>query len=133
MKRKPSKRTLKNRQKRLWAHEAENGFGGINSNVVTLGDITSFGNDSTLYYVQESEPFTVEYTINFGDTITISGFDIAGKKEKHGKNLKKVHPARRNYEKKKVRETAVFSIGGQSVTMTKVGHSTWTYYGDDIA
>ena len=116
MKQKPSKRTLKNRQDRKWLHEANNGW----HNVITLGDIDA---DTTFYYDSSS----VTWTFPEGTVITVdSALDAFGTEVRYGKNPKKVHPARRNKEKKKTRTEAKISSGGATATIVKIDSDTWT-------
>ncbi len=128
MKRKPSKRTLHNRYKRKYIHEAKY------SNIVTLGDVA----DGDTLYFDQSAPFTVEATFTFpqsGAYITVKDMclDNWGTKVRYGKNPKKVHPARRNKEKKKTRVEARISAGGSTATIVKVDKDTWMIDGDNIS
>ena len=117
MKQKPSKRTLKNRQDRKWLHDANNGW----HNVITLGDINA---DTTLYV---DDVNSVTWTFPEGTLITMDNvFDGFGTKVHYGKNPKKVHPARRNKEKKKTRTEALISSGGATATIVKIDSDTWT-------
>lgn len=122
MKRKPSKRTEYNRYKRKFAHEAKY------SNVVTLGNM-DFGAD-TIYF--DAGP--MNFTFEAGGYITIKDInaDDWGTKVHYGKNPKKVHPARRNKEKKKTRIEANITTGGETITIIKADKDTWMVNGDVI-
>ena len=121
MKRKPSKRSLRNRQIRKFMHEVRSG-----TNMVTLGD---FGMD-TIYF--DASP--MNFTFENGGYITIKDLnaDDWGTKIRYGKHPSKVHPARRNKEKKKVRIEANITSSGQTVKIIKVDADTWVVEGDII-
>ena len=121
MKRKPSKRTLHNRLKRKWSHLS------LYGNVVTLGN-ASFDAGDTLYFDQSGS-----VTFTAGTYITVdSSFSAFGTTKRCGKSLKKVHPARRNKEKKKTRQELAITSAGETVTLVKVDKDTWMVSGDVV-
>lgn len=119
MKRKPSKRTEHNRYKRKFVHQAKY------SNILTLGDI----DPNVTYYFDTSSTttFTVGGTVTIGD----SWLD-AGTKTYYGKNPKRVHPARRNKEKKKFRSEITISACGETAILQKVDGDIWVVTGTNI-
>ena len=125
MKRKPSKRSLHNRYKRKFVHEAKY------SNVVTLGDFVDSG-----FYTFQNEPYTVEATFSFpsGSYITVKDMNLDnwGTKVHYGKHPKQVHPARRNKEKKKTRLEAMISSGGATAKIIKIDKDTWMIEGTGL-
>jgi hypothetical protein len=123
MKRKPSKRTSFNKQVKKMKHELNNGYKGI----ISLGDV----HVCDAIYFQDTNS---AITFSAGATITIDDgiFGDFGTKVRYGKNPKKVHPARRNKEKKKVREEAHISYGNETVTIYRDTATTWIVDGDNI-
>ena len=125
MKRKPSKRSLHNKHKRKFVHEAKY------SNIVTLGDFV--GSDA---YFLQGDPYTVEATFTFpsGSYITVKDMNLDnwGTKVHYGKHPKQVHPARRNKEKKKTRTEAMISAGGSTAKIVKVDNDTWIIEGTGL-
>jgi len=89
--------------------------------------LTHFGTDSLFF------TGTSSYTLTIGDLITSSSFDTSwGNKVFFGKNPKKVHPARRRKEAKKVRIEAYLSMGNEKCTVVKESETSWYITGIGI-
>lgn len=125
MKRKPSKRSLHNRYKRKFVHEAKY------SNIITLGDIAA---EDDLYFQDGSYTVSASFKFTDGSYITVKDMNLDnwGTRVHYGKHPKQVHPARRNKEKKKTRVEAMISAGGSTAKIVKVDNDTWIIEGTGI-